>query len=438
MLNYDLIVIGFGKAGKTLAAKMNAAGKKVAVIERSKAMYGGTCINIACIPTKTMIVAAEKGWSFDDTMKERGAVTGRLNAKNYKMLADNGVDVIDAEAHFVSNKVIEVVAGDDRQELTAETIVINTGAVSNVLPIPGLTTTKHFYDSTGIQTLEALPKRLGVLGGGNIGLEFAGLYNRLGSQVTVLDAATSFLPRVEPSIAKLAKEYMEEDGIVFEQGVKTSEVKNDGDEVVVVTDKGEFRFDALLYATGRKPNIEPLHLENTDIALTERGGIQVNKHLETSVPGVFAVGDVNGGLQFTYISLDDFRIVFNYLTGDGSYNLETRGAVPTAMFLNPPLAQVGLTEDQARAAGGPVAVKELPVAGMPRGHVNGDLRGAFKAVVNPETKEILGVTLFGQESHEIINIITLAMNHHIPYTDLAKQIFTHPTMAENLNDLFAI
>ena len=196
MLNYDLIVIGFGKAGKTLAAKMNAAGKKVAVIERSKAMYGGTCINIACIPTKTMIVAAEKGWSFDDTMKERGAVTGRLNAKNYKMLADNGVDVIDAEAHFVSNKVIEVVAGDDRQELTAETIVINTGAVSNVLPIPGLTTTKHVYDSTGIQTLEALPKRLGVLGGGNIGLEFAGLYNRLGSQVTVLDAATSFLPRV--------------------------------------------------------------------------------------------------------------------------------------------------------------------------------------------------------------------------------------------------
>ena len=204
-----MIVIGFGKAGKTLAAKMNAAGKKVAVIERSKAMYGGTCINIACIPTKTMIVAAEKGWSFDDTMKERGAVTGRLNAKNYKMLADNGVDVIDAEAHFVSNKVIEVVAGDDRQELTAETIVINTGAVSNVLPIPGLTTTKHVYDSTGIQTLEALPKRLGVLGGGNIGLEFAGLYNRLGSQVTVLDAATSFLPRVEPSIAKLAKEYME-------------------------------------------------------------------------------------------------------------------------------------------------------------------------------------------------------------------------------------
>ena len=438
MLTYDLIVIGFGKAGKTLAAKMNAAGKKVAVIERSKAMYGGTCINIACIPTKTMIVAAEKGWSFDDTMKERGAVTGRLNAKNYKMLADNGVDVIDAEAHFVSNKVIEVVAGDDRQELTAETIVINTGAVSNVLPIPGLATSKNVFDSTGIQNLDKLPEKLGILGGGNIGLEFAGLYNKLGSKVTVLDAMDTFLPRAEPSIAALAKQYMEEDGIELLQNIHTTEIKNDGDQVLVVTENETYRFDALLYATGRKPNVEPLQLENTDIELTERGAIKVDKHCQTSVPGVFAVGDVNGGLQFTYISLDDFRIVFNYLTGDGSYNLETRGAVPTAMFLNPPLAQVGLTEDQARAAGGPVAVKELPVAGMPRGHVNGDLRGAFKAVVNPETKEILGVTLFGQESHEIINLITLAMNHHIPYTDLAKQIFTHPTMAENLNDLFAI
>ena len=163
MLTYDLIVIGFGKAGKTLAAKMNAAGKKVAVIERSKAMYGGTCINIACIPTKTMIVAAEKGWSFDDTMKERGAVTGRLNAKNYKMLADNGVDVIDAEAHFVSNKVIEIQAGDEKQELTAETIVINTGAVSNVLPIPGLATSKNVFDSVSYTHLDVY-KRQGETG----------------------------------------------------------------------------------------------------------------------------------------------------------------------------------------------------------------------------------------------------------------------------------
>jgi len=438
MLTYDFIVIGFGKAGKTLAAKMNAAGKKVAVIERSKAMYGGTCINIACIPTKTMIVAAEKGWSFDDTMKERGAVTGRLNAKNYKMLADNGVDVIDAEAHFVSNKVIEIQAGDEKQELTAETIVINTGAVSNVLPIPGLATSKNVFDSTGIQNLDKLPEKLGVLGGGNIGLEFAGLYNKLGSKVTVLDALDTFLPRAEPSIAALAKQYMEEDGIELLQNIRTTEIKNDGDQVLVVTENETYRFDALLYATGRKPNVEPLQLENTDIELTERGAIKVDKHCQTNVSGVFAVGDVNGGPQFTYISLDDFRVVYSYLAGDGSYTLEDRLNVPNTMFITPALSQVGLTESQAADLKLPYAVKEIPVAAMPRGHVNGDLRGAFKAVVNTETKEILGATIFSEGSQEIINIITVAMDNKIPYTYFTKQIFTHPTLAENLNDLFAI
>ncbi|RSI03381.1 FAD-containing oxidoreductase [Streptococcus sanguinis] len=438
MLTYDLIVIGFGKAGKTLAAKMAAQGKKVALIERSKAMYGGTCINIACIPTKTLLVAAEKGLAFDQVMAEKNAVTSRLNGKNYAAISGAGVDIIDAEAHFLSNKVIEITAGDEKEELTAETIVINTGAVSNVLPIPGLTETEHVYDSTGIQNLEELPKRLGVLGGGNIGLEFAGLYNKLGSQVTVLDAAPVFLPRVEPSIAALAKQYMEEDGIKLLQNVRTTQVKNDGDEVVVVTESGEFRFDALLYATGRKPNVEPLQLENTDIELTERGAIKVDKHLETSVPGVFAAGDVNGGLQFTYISLDDFRILYSYLAGDGSYTLEDRKNVPTSMFITPPLAQIGLTEKEAQEQGLPIAVKEIPVAAMPRGHVNADLRGAFKAVVNTETKEIVGATIFSAGAQEIINILTVAMDNKIPYTYFSKQIFTHPTLAENLNDLFAI
>ena len=438
MLIYDLIVIGFGKAGKTLAAKMAMQGKKVALIERSKAMYGGTCINIACIPTKTLLVAAEKGLSFEEVMTEKNAVTSRLNGKNYATISGAGVDIIDAEAHFLSNKVIEIVSGNQKQELTAENIVINTGAISNILPIPGLTTSKNVYDSTGIQNLDRLPKSLGILGGGNIGLEFAGLFNKLGSKVTVLDAADTFLPRVEPSIAAMAKQYMEEDGIEILQNVFTQEVKNDGDEVIVVTKNKSFHFDALLYATGRKPNIEPLKLENTDIQITDRGAIQVDKHCQTSVSGVFAVGDVNGGLQFTYVSLDDFRIVFSYLAGDGSYTLDNRKNVPTTMFIDPPLAQIGLTEAQAKEQGLPYATKEIPVSAMPRGHVNADLRGTFKAVVNTETKEILGATIFSQGAQEIINILTVAMDNNIPYTYFTKQIFTHPTLAENLNDLFAI
>jgi len=419
MLTYDLIVIGFGKAGKTLAGKLASAGKKVALIERNKAMYGGTCINIGCIPTKTLLVAAEKDLSFDEVMATKNTITSRLNGKNYATIAGTGVDIIDAEAHFVSNKVIEIQAGDEKQELTAETIVINTGAVSNVLPIPGLSTSKNVFDSTGIQNLEQLPEKLGILGGGNIGLEFAGLYNKLGSKVTVLDALDTFLPRAEPSIAALAKQYMEEDGIELLQNIHTTEIKNDGDQVLVVTENETYRFDALLYATGRKPNVEP-------------------QHCQTNVPGVFAVGDVNGGLQFTYISLDDFRVVYSYLAGDGSYTLEDRLNVPNTMFITPALSQVGLTESQAADLKLPYAVKEIPIAAMPRGHVNGDLRGAFKAVVNTETKEILGATIFSEGSQEIINIITVAMDNNIPYTYFTKQIFTHPTLAENLNDLFAI
>jgi len=430
MLTYDLIVIGFGKAGKTLAGKLASAGKKVALIERSKAMYGGTCINIGCIPTKTLLVAAEKDLSFEEVIATKNTITGRLNGKNYATVASTGVDIFDAEAHFLSNKVIEIQAGDEKQELTAETIVINTGAVSNVLPIPGLATSKNVFDSTGIQNLDKLPEKLGVLGGGNIGLEFAGLYNKLGSKVTV--------PRAEPSIAALAKQYMEEDGIELLQNIRTTEIKNDGDQVLVVTENETYRFDALLYATGRKPNVEPLQLENTDIELTERGAIKVDKHCQTNVPGVFAVGDVNGGPQFTYISLDDFRVVYSYLAGDGSYTLEDRLNVPNTMFITPALSQVGLTESQAADLKLPYAVKEIPVAAMPRGHVNGDLRGAFKAVVNTETKEILGASIFSEGSQEIINIITVAMDNKIPYTYFTKQIFTHPTLAENLNDLFAI
>lgn len=436
MKTYDLIVIGFGKAGKTLAVKQAAAGKKVALIEENKAMYGGTCINIGCIPTKTLLVAAEKGLSFDDVMAEKTAVVTRLNGKNYANVSAK-VDVIDAQAKFVSNKVIEITAGDETEQLTAENIVINTGAVSVVPGIPGLKESQHVYDSTGIQNLTERPARLGIIGGGNIGLEFAGIYNRMGSQVTVLEGMPKVMGRYEPEIADMAKGYMEEDGIKFEVGIRIESVNNRGDEVVITTDRGELVFDAVLFSTGRKPNVAPLNLEATDIALTERGAIQVNDYLETTVPGVFAVGDVNGGLQFTYVSLDDFRIVNSYLNGDKSYSLAERKAVPTAMFINPPLAQIGLTEDEAKAKGLNYLAKTLPVATMPRAHVNGDLRGAFKVVVDAETKEILGATLFGAEAHELINLVKVAMDNHLPATYFQNQIFTHPTMAENFNDLFA-
>lgn len=296
MLTYDIIVIGFGKAGKTLASKMSELGKKVALIEESSSMYGGTCINIGCIPTKTLLMAAKKNLSFDEVIKEKQEVTTRLNKKNYLGL-EKKVDIIDAKAKFVSNKVISAVKGNEEKLLTAETIIINTGAVSNILPIPGLTTSKNVVDSTGIQNLKELPKNLGILGGGNIGIEFAGIFNKLGSNVTILDTEKKILPRSEEIVSKLAQEYLSEQGISFEFEFFTKEIKNnDEGKVIVSSETTSLEFDVLLYATGRKPNTESLALENTDIELTARGAIKVDKNLQTSVPNVFAVGDVNGGL----------------------------------------------------------------------------------------------------------------------------------------------
>lgn len=436
MKAYDLIVIGFGKAGKTLAGKMAAAGKKVALVEQNAANYGGTCINVGCIPTKTLIQAAENNLTFDHAMTLKETVTTRLRNKNQMVLENSGADLINAHAKFISNKVIEVSAGDETEQLTAETIVINTGAVSNVFPIPGLLESKHVVDSTGIQNLPEQPKRLGIIGGGNIGLEFASLYARLGSQVTVFENSPVILERYEEVAAKLAQEYLEADGVSFVLGSQVEAVANRGEEVVVTENGKEYLFDVVMYAMGRKPATEGLGLENTDIKLTDRGAVQVDDYCETTVSGVYAVGDVNGGLQFTYTSLDDFRIVFGKLTGQGDYSLQNRQNVPNSLFIEPALSQVGLTEKAVQEAGLPYKANELLVANMPRAHVNNDLRGVYKVIVNTETNEILGATLFGAGSHEIINLIKMAMDNHIPYTYIKNQIFTHPTMAENLNDVF--
>lgn len=436
MTQYDLIVIGFGKAGKTLAGKMSSLGKKVALIEENQDMFGGTCINIGCIPTKTLLMASENNLTFAEAMAQKDVVVTRLRSKNEAVLKGAGVDLYLAHAKFVDNKTIEISAGQKIKTLTADIIVINTGAKSNQLPILGLLETKNVFDSTGIQQLNQQPASLGIIGGGNIGLEFATLYRQLGTKVTVFEAGERLFAREEEKVAQLAQTYLEEDGIAFHFQAKVESLSNEGETVCLTANGQTHRFDAVLYATGRRPNIDGLGLENTDIALTARQAIQVDEFCQTTVPGVYAVGDVNGGLQFTYTSLDDFRIVFGHLTGQGERTLLQRKNVPTATFIEPPLARVGMTEQEVIAAGLPYKANELPVANMPRAHVNNDLRGLFKVIVNTETQEILGATLFGAGAHEIINLIKMAIDNNIPYTYIKNQIFTHPTMAENLNDVF--
>lgn len=437
MKKYDVLVIGFGKGGKTLAAKLASLGKKVALVEKNPSMFGGTCINIGCIPTKTLIHAADETGSFEYAMADKEAVVSRLRQKNYDTLSAI-VDIFVAEASFVSDYVVELSANNDKKQITAETIIINTGATSVVPDIEGILSTKNVFDSTGIQQLDKQPKTLGIIGSGNIGLEFASLYATLGTKVTVIDPFDVFLPRVEAEISSMAKQYLSEAGITFQLGEAIYSVENQDEQVLLKTTKRNYVFDAVLYATGRKPATDKLGLHNTNINVNERGAIVVDEFCQTNVKNVFAVGDVNGGLQFTYISLDDFRIVFNFLNGNTNYSLKQRSAVPNSLFINPPLSQVGLTEKQALEQEFTIKTKTMAVAGMPRAHVDGDLRGAYKVVVDEKTNNILGATLLGNGSPELINLITLAINHHIPASALANQIYTHPTMAENFNDLFAL
>ena len=434
--HYNLIVLGFGKAGKTLAAKFGAMGKAVAMIEENPLMYGGTCINIACIPTKTMIVAASKGLSYDQVLNQREVITSRLRNKNFGMLDTNEhVDVYTGHGEFISNKEIAVIAGEDKIILSGETIIINTGAVAIKPNIDGISAATGFYNSTEIQQLSPQPNTLGVIGAGPIGLEFASLYAKLGAKVTVFNIESSILKREEPIVQELANEYLTEQGITILNDVILNSVSNDGNKPVITANGQHYTFDAVLYATGRKPNTANIGLENTDITTNERGAIVVNDTCESSVPGVYAVGDVNGGPQFTYISLDDFRIVFGALTGNGQYTLKDRKNIPYTTFLTPPLARIGLTEEDAINKGYTVKTKEMLVATMPRAHVNDYLKGAFKIVVNADNDLILGATLYSQGAEELINLIKMAMDNNIPYTYFKNQIFTHPTMAENLNDL---
>lgn len=438
-LNYDVIIIGWGKAGKTLAKQFATLGKKVAIVEKMKAMAGGTCINIACIPTKTLAVDSAKGLAFDQAFEHRNLVVQKLNETNYVNLAhEDTVDIYFGEGSFKNDEVIVVRGGDETIELTGNLMFINTGAKSILPDIAGLKDSKFVYDSTRLQELPTLPRSLGILGAGNIGLEFASIYGGFGSTVTLIESGSRIMKREEPEIREAVTEILANRGIRLLLETEVVAVHNDDNgSIQLETKAGEmFTFDALLVATGRKPNVEGLGLENTSIKQTESGGIKTNEFLRTSVDNIFALGDVRGEEQFTYTSLDDSRIINSYLDGDHAYTLAERKNLPYSIFIDPPFARVGLTEEEAVEAGLLIRTNILPVAKMPRAHVINDKRGLFKAVIEEGSNRILGASLFGPESPEIINIIKLAMDHDLSATMLKNQVFTHPTMAENLNDLF--
>lgn len=436
------IIIGFGKGGKTLAKFLAQKGEEVLVIEKSNKMYGGTCINIACLPSKRLIIEAANGVSYVDAVNGKNEMTAQLREKNYHMLADEKtVTVLDGEAHFIADHEIEVKLSNGKKvQYKGDRIFINTGAVPVMLPIPGLKESKYILDSTQAMDEKKMPKNLTIIGAGYIGLEFASMFAKYGSKVTVLDHNKEFLAREDEDISNAVKKDMEDAGIKFELGADIEKITDETtDAKITYQINGKTKTinaDRILVATGRKPNTENLGLENTAIETTDHGAIKVDDFLRTTVDNVWAIGDVKGGLQFTYISLDDFRIIKDQLFGTGARMVSDRKVIPYSVFISPALSQVGLNEKQANKLGKEYKLFKLPVTAIPKAKVAKDNRGLFKALVDPETEKILGATLYGIESYELINMISLAMKAHLSYTVLRDQIYTHPTMSEAFNDLF--
>ncbi|BEL90359.1 reactive chlorine resistance oxidoreductase RclA [Serratia marcescens] len=443
MYDYQAIIIGFGKAGKTLAAFLAGQGWRVAMVEASAQMYGGTCINIGCIPTKTLVHDAELHGpgeqAFSQAMARKRQVTGLLREKNYQNLAGlEQVTVIDGRAEFIDPHRISVQGAAGTQVLSGERIFINTGAVSRWPAIDGLDRSQRSYDSTGLLQLTQRPARLGIIGGGYIGLEFASMFAQFGSAVTVFEEADALLGREDRDMAQAIQQILSDAGVSFRFNAGVKQVRDVEGGVEVVHQGGVQSFDALLVAAGRAPNTAGLQLARAGVETDERGAVRVDAQLRSSVPHIWALGDVNGGPQFTYISLDDFRIVRDSLFGAGKRSTADRGAVPYSVFITPSFSRIGLSEDQARQQGRDIKVATLPAAAIPRARVLGDTRGLLKAVVDAQTGQILGVALLCRDAHEIINIVKTAMDAGLPYTRLRDQLFTHPTMSESLNDLFGL
>lgn len=329
--HYDAVIIGFGKGGKTLAASLGNAGKKTALIEKSSMMYGGTCINVGCIPTKFLVSKAKNAKYFDNKEEyykqavEQGLVlTKKLRDKNFeKVNSVPNVTIIMGAAKLLSNTEIEVVSENGIKILTAEQIFLNTGSVPVIPKIEGIKDNPFVVTSEKLLKHIQLPKHLVIIGGGYIGLEFASMYTDFGSKVTVIQNDVGFLMREDRDIANAVVENLVRRGVELITKAAVKSIIANGDKAVVIVSANkisrEFTADIVLIATGRKPNTENLGLENAGVELTERGGVVTNEQLKTTASNIYAMGDIVGGLQFTYISLDDYRVVRSAVLGDGGY-----------------------------------------------------------------------------------------------------------------------
>jgi pyruvate/2-oxoglutarate dehydrogenase complex dihydrolipoamide dehydrogenase (E3) component len=455
--HYDALVIGAGQGGVPLAITLAQAGRKTALVEREH--VGGTCINEGCTPTKTMVASAKVAYMdrrSPDYGVQNGPVTVDMvrvrerkrdivnnfrNGSEQRIENTNGLDLLMGEARFIGQKKLEVhLNGGETLQLTADTIFINVGARPANPPIEGLDSVPTL-NSTSIMELDEVPEHLLVLGGGYVGLEFAQMFRRFGSEVTVVQRGKQLLAREDADVAEEVAKILREDGIevLLETQAQRAEQTDGGSiQLTVHTPEGERMLTGshLLVAVGRPPNTDKLNLDAAGVQTTERGFIKANERLETSVSGIYALGDVKGGPAFTHISYDDFRIVRTNLLEGGDATITER-LVPYTVFIDPQLGRVGLTEQEAREQGRNVKVAKIPMSYVARALEVDEPRGCMKAIVDAGTGQILGCAILGIEGGEIMAMIQIAMMGGMRYTALRDGVFAHPTLAESLNNLFA-
>ncbi|GHO62259.1 mercuric reductase [Ktedonobacter sp. SOSP1-52] len=454
---YDAIVIGAGQGGGPLASALEQSGKKVAMVEREH--VGGTCVNEGCTPTKTMVASARVAYlarrgadygvstgpisiDMEVVRKRKRDIVDSFRSGSEKRLVSSGVDLLMGEGEFTGPKRLRVTLNDGGvREIEAETIIINTGLRPATPPLEGIETIPTL-NSTSIMELDSVPEHLLIIGGGYIGLEFGQMFRRFGSQVTLIQRGARLLSREDKDVAEEVAKILREDGVEILLQTKLKRVAKDASgkiHLTVEAPEGERTLvgSHLLLASGRVPNTDKLNLAATDVEVNEHGLIQVNDKLETNVSGIYAIGDVKGGPAFTHISYDDFRILRTNLIENGNASIKDR-LLPNTVFIDPQLGRVGLSEEEARKQGLDIRVAKMPMSYVARALETDESRGFMKAIVDPQTKQILGAAVLGLEGGEVMAMLQIAMMGKLPYTALRDGVFSHPNLSEALNNLFSI
>ncbi len=454
---YESIIIGTGQGGKPLARALANAGQRTAIIE--KGHVGGTCVNVGCTPTKTMVASARVAWlarrsetygvqaenvlvNLPAVVKRKQSIVEDFRSGSQKGLEKTDhLDLIFGEASFTGpNAVVVKKLNDDVEHLTAPKIFINTGGRPALPNLPGLDEVDTL-DSTSIMELDTIPQKLLILGGGYIGLEFGQMFQRFGSDVTIIQRGGQLLPREDEDVAEAVAEILTEDGaeVILNANAVRVEKGSGGEIKLTISVDGSERTligSHLLLATGRVPNTDELNLQAAGVETDDRGFVRANDRLETNVEGIYAIGDVKGGPAFTHIAYDDYRVLETNLLRSGDASIKRR-QVPYTVFIDPQLGRIGLSEREAKEQDRKVKVAKIPMTYVARALETDETRGFMKAIVDEETDEILGCAMLGIEGGELMTMIQIAMLGKVTASTLREAIYSHPGLAESFNTLFA-